>query len=128
MVDYDWPNSDAGGSGIFTLCDQFLHLGAMKLSAEGELTLPVSDTEVDNLDRGFTSLGAFAALRTTGPVYFIGRAGMVSGEIDPNRDDTEPALGVGLGFTGAGLDWEVKYTAYEVENVDVDIISVGLLF
>lgn len=128
MVDYDVQNSDAGINGTFTLGYEFLNLGAADLAVEGELSLPVLDTEINNVDRGFESLGVFAALRTAGPVYFVGRAGLVNGEIDPGTDDTEPALGAGVGFSGGGLRWEVEYTAYEVENVDVDAISVGLSF
>lgn len=127
LTDYDVPNSDAGISGIFTLGHEFHRSRNIRVAVEGELSLPLLDTEVNNNDFGFESLGAFAALRTTGPVYFIGRAGMVHGEIE-SASDTEPALGLGVGFTSGGFKWEVGYTAYEVDNVDVDILSVGLRF
>lgn len=131
LVDYDLPSSDPGINGSFMLGYEFLNLGVADIAVEGELSTSLVDGEVDtpfgSSDLEFESLGAYLSARTAGPIYAIGRVGIVNGEIN-QTDDTEPAMGIGIGFSTVGLRWELEYTAYEVENVDIDYISLGLSF
>ncbi|GIX22746.1 MAG: hypothetical protein KatS3mg121_1529 [Gammaproteobacteria bacterium] len=127
LVDYDLPDSDPGVSGVFVLGSPFWRNRDLQLALEGELTLPVVDSEVGGNDAGFESLGVFGALRTRGPVHFIGRVGLVQGEIG-TRDELAAAFGFGIGLRSGGYRWRFEYTAYTVEDVDVDVLSVGLQF
>lgn len=129
MIEYDLvgTNSDPAFNGGAMVRYDFLDLDAATVSVEGELLTSVIDGEIGNLDASFDSLGAFASVRSRGEVYVVGRAGIANSEI-AQLDDTEVAFGIGVGFNAMGLNWEAAYTAYEVQEVDVDFFSVGLLF
>ena len=127
LVDFDTPDSDPAINGGIMIGKDFWRLGIFKAGIEGEFTTSVVDGEIGNTDADFQSLGGYGYIRSRGPVYFIGRLGIVSAEVN-DIDDTDTSIGVGVGFRGLGLDWEVEYTQYEVEWLDVDMISVGILF
>lgn len=127
IVDYDVSNSDAGLGGSFMLGKEIWDIGVADIAIEGEMVQSLTDPEIGNSDVGFESIGAYASLRTMGPVYAIARAGIVNAEIGA-EDDQDISIGFGVGFSTLGLRWEVEYTTYEVENVDVDYITLGLSF
>jgi len=128
LVDFNTSNSDPAINGGIMIGKDFWRLGIFKAGIEGEFTTSVVDGEIDNTDADFQSLGGYGYIRSRGPVYFIGRLGIVSAEVGDVADDTDISIGAGVGFRGLGLDWEVEYTQYEVETYDVDMISVGILF
>ena len=127
IVDYDTANSDAGVAGSFMFGKEMWDIGAADIAIEGEIVQSLVDPELGNVDNGFESIGGYISLRTAGPLYVIGRAGLVSAEIG-TVDDQDISLGFGVGFSMGGLRWEVEYTTYEVQNTDVDYISLGLSF
>jgi hypothetical protein len=127
LVDYDVSGSDPGVNGSVQLGYEILNLIAADIAIEGELTTSLADGEIIGQDVGFESTGVYASLRTAGPVYFIGRVGYADTEIE-NVDDSGTSMGVGVGFSTLGLRWEVEYTTYEVKDVDVDYITLGLSF
>ena len=127
-ADYDY-----GVQGSVQLGYEFLNLGLADIALEGELTTSITDAEDSNGligDTSFDSTGLYASIRTAGPIYVIGRLGYVNGEISTptgSVDDSSVSKGIGIGFSG-GLRFEIEYTTYEVENVDVEFISLGLSF
>jgi hypothetical protein len=127
LVDYDVPGSDAGVNGSFQIGAEVADLKFADVALEAEFSTSVVDPEVYNQDNSFESLGVYGSLRTAGPVYFIGRAGLVNAEIENYDDDTSLSMGLGIGFS-AGLRWEIEYTTYEVEDVDVNYVTLGLSF
>lgn len=135
LVDYDVSGSDPGVNGSVKLGYEVFDLIAADIAVEAELSTSLTDGEIPvmgtSFDASLDTMGVYASLITAGPVYFIGRVGYVDAEIDiggVSFDDSGTSMGVGLGFSTAGLRWEVEYTTYEVENVDVNYITLGLSF
>lgn len=135
LVDYDVSGSDPGVNGSVQLGYEFLDLGVADIAIEGELSTSLADGEIFGTDVSLDTLGVFASLRTAGPVYVIGRVGMVDAEVEGGGisiDDTNTSMGVGIGFSTAGLRWEIEYTTYEIEtsltDIDIDYITLGLSF
>lgn len=127
LVDYDTSSSDPAVNGSFQLGYEILDLVAADIAIEGEISTSLVDGEIGTADAGFESTGVYASLRTAGPVYFIGRIGFVDAEIE-GFDDSDTSMGVGVGFSTMGLRWEVEYTTYEIETLDVNYITLGLAF
>lgn len=127
VVDIDFSAADAGVGGSFMLGKEVIDLVAADIAIEGELTESLSDPEIGNSEISFSSKALYASLRTAGPIYVIGKLGVASAEFE-NTDDTGSSLGVGVGFSLGGLRWEVEYTTFEVENTDVNYITLGLSF
>ena len=127
-VDYDY-----GVQGSVQLGYEIINLGLADIAIEGELTTAITDAEDSGGvfgDLSFESTGLYASIRSAGPVYVIGRVGYVNGEITGpggSVDDSSVSKGIGVGFSG-GLRFEIEYTTYEVENIDVEYISLGLSF
>lgn len=131
VVDYDIAGSDPGVNGSVQLGYEIFDLIAADIAIEAELSTSLADGEVLNADASLETLGVYASLRTAGPVYFIGRIGQVDAEVDAGGvtfDDSNISMGAGIGFSTAGLRWEVEYTTYEVENTDINYITLGLSF
>jgi hypothetical protein len=131
VVDYDVSGSDPGVNGSVQLGYEVLDLIAADIAIEGELTTSLTDGEILGQDASFESKGVYVSLRTAGPVYFIGRVGYVDAEAEIGGlsfDDSDTSMGAGIGFSTAGLRWEVEYTTYEIENTDINYITLGLSF
>ncbi len=126
VIDIDAPSSDPGINGSVQVGYEAWDLGVADIAIEGELSTSLVEAEVLNNDVSFETLGVYASIRTAGPIYAIGRVGIVNAEIE-NTDDTDTAIGIGIGFS-TGLRCEIEYTSYEVEGIDVDYISVGFSF
>ncbi len=113
---------------------EFMDLLIFDLAAEVEFTTSLTEGEADNEDFSNVSFGAFASFRTAGPIYFIGRVGIVDTEIDfedtNNLDDTATALGLGIGFS-TGFRWELEFTSYDYGD-DIggssEYLSLGFSF
>ncbi|MBN1378632.1 MAG: hypothetical protein JXA04_05300 [Gammaproteobacteria bacterium] len=137
VAEFDAPDTDPGVAAYLMVGKEMWNIGAADIAIEGEAGVTVIDGEYgpNNDDLSFSTFGAYAALRTKGPVYVIGRAGVVRSEVDaagaPSTVDdtsTDPSFGIGVGFGGMGLKWEVLFTSYGTDGSDVDVISLGLLF
>jgi hypothetical protein len=127
LIDYDAPDSDMGVNGSFQIGADVADLKFADIALEAEFATSLLEGEIFNQDADFQSLGVYGSLRTAGPVYFIGRAGLANVEIN-EEDDTDLSLGFGIGFSTVGLRWEIEYTTYEVEDLDINYISLGLSF
>ena len=126
-IDFDVPLADTGTATSVQIGYEFLDLALVDVSAELELTNSATKVEINNQEYGFSSKGIFAAARTIGPIYAIGRAGLISAEVDGSSDNGT-AISVGLGFS-TGLRWEVEYTTYALDDSeDIKYISLGLHF
>lgn len=140
VADIDAPSTDPAVVGYIMVGKEMWDIGAADIAIVGEAGLSIIDGEYANEDASFSSLGAYASLRTKGPVYVIGRAGVVRADLNTvnlpaappenliEGTDTDISFGIGVGFGGAGLKWEILYTTYGTGNTDVDVLSLGLLF
>lgn len=127
-VNYDLSPSSAGTGGSAVIGYRIFDMGAARLSIEGEISRSLEEGEIFNRTVKFGSQGAYLALRTAGPLFFTGRIGVVNAEIEPVGDETGASAGVGIGFNVLGLNWALDYTRFEVLDIDVDYISMGISF
>ncbi|HEX7027050.1 MAG TPA: hypothetical protein VF268_07395, partial [Gammaproteobacteria bacterium] len=130
-VDYDIGGSDPGVNGSFRLGFEVFDLVAADIAVEAEVSTSLTDGEIGGADASLDTTGVYASLITAGPVYFIGRVGYVDAEVDiggTTFDDSGTSMGAGIGISTAGLRWEIEYTTFEVENVDINYITLGLSF
>lgn len=140
VADFDAPNTDPGVAAYLMIGKEMWNIGAADISLEAEAGVTVIDGEFGGEDASFNSYGAYGSLRTKGPFYVIGRAGVVRAEVDTAAPDpappaervsgtsTDPSFGIGFGFSSIGMKWEVLFTSYGTGGSDVDVISLGLLF
>lgn len=135
VIDIDAPNADPGVAAYLMVGKEMWDIGAADVAIEGEAGFTVVDGEIDNQETSFDTVGAYMSLRTKGPFYLIGRGGVTTSGIDTVQtgqdvedDETKPTFGIGFGFSGIGLKWEVLFTSYGTGNTDVDVVSLGLLF
>ncbi len=127
MVNFDLPGSTPALNSSVMIGKEIWDIGVADIGFEGELTQSVTDGEIGNSDAKFKSMGGYAFLRTAGPVYAIAKIGMTNAEIN-DVDDSNSSSSLGLGVSTGGLRWEIEYTQYRVENLDIDMISLGLSF
>jgi len=110
--------------------DFALELEAGKTASDGE----ASNTSGQKADFSSTTAGIYLSARTTGPIYAIGRIGIVKTKIDfdassgqTNIDDNGIAVGAGIGFS-TGLRTELELTSYDVDEEQAYYLSLGLAF
>lgn len=131
VVDYDIAGSDPGVNGSFKLGFEIFDLVAADIAIEAEVSTSLTDGEIFGADASLDTRGIYASLITAGPVYFIGRLGYVDAEVDiggVSFDDSGSSMSAGVGFSTAGLRWEIEYTTFEVEDTDINYITLGLSF
>lgn len=130
-VDYDVEDSDPGLNGSVQLAFDIFDIGIADIAVEGELSTSLNDGEIGGSDVSFQSAGLYTSLRTAGPVYVIARVGYVSSEIEFENgatvDDDGVATGLGVGFS-LGLRMELEYTTYEIEDSDINYLTLGFAF
>lgn len=107
-------------------------------AVEAEYTQSIEGGDVDlpgglSDDWDFSSFGLFGAVRSAGPVYVKGRAGIVRNELEVSgvsEDATGGAIGAGVGFSLLGLEMSVDWTRYlEQDDLDsVDYFTIGARF
>lgn len=98
------------------------------LGIEAEITTTVDDGEFAGQDVQLDTLGLYAAFRTAGPVYLIGKAGVIRNELEigsVSDSDTGSAIGAGVGFSIGIAQFELEYTRIDE---DIDFVSLGLRF
>lgn len=79
-------------------------------------------------DVSIDTLAAYGTFRSAGPVYFIGKAGVLREEVDigpVSESDTGLSAGVGVGFSLGVAQIELEYTMIEQ---DVSFLSAGIRF
>ena len=126
-IEYDVPASSSGVNASLQLAFDIFDLGIADIALEAEYSTSLSDGRIGIDEVSFESTGLYAALRTAGPIYAIVRAGYVDAKIGSIADDSGSALGVGVGFSG-GLRMEIEYTKYEIDNIDIEYLTVGFAF
>lgn len=131
LADYDEVESDKGINTSLLLGYEFLNLALADLAIEGEISKSVTDGErMTGQAIGLNTKGIYTALRTAGPVYFIGRVGYASTEIDGSpqlEDDTGTSTGIGIGFSG-GIRFELELTRYKYFAQDIQYLTLGISF
>lgn len=135
VVDYDISGSDPGVNGSVKLGFEVFDLIAADIAVEAELSTSLTDGEIPfmgtSFDASLDTMGVYASLITAGPVYFIGRVGYIDAEVDVGGvsfDDSGTSMGAGIGISTAGLRWEIEYTTFEIEDIDINYITLGLSF
>lgn len=115
---------------------EFLDLVAVDIGAEVEYTSSITEGEISNNEYNYESIGLIFSLRTAGPVYFIGRAGMQKQEVDFTNDsiaipesvfssdDRATVVGAGIGFS-TGVRWEIQLDAHTYQNKDDTLGNEG---
>lgn len=79
-------------------------------------------------DVSVDTLALYGVFRSAGPVYFIGKAGILREEVErgPNSStDSGLSAGVGIGFSLGVAQIEVQYTLIEE---DISFLSAGVRF
>lgn len=98
------------------------------LGIEAEFTKTIDDGRFAGQDVQVDTLGLFAAFRTAGPVYLIGKAGVVRNEVEVGSvsdSDTGTAIGAGVGFSIGIAQFELEFTRLDD---DIDFLSLGVRF
>ncbi|HBA33509.1 MAG TPA: hypothetical protein DCZ12_05190 [Gammaproteobacteria bacterium] len=130
-VDFDADGIDPTTIVSGQLGYEFLDLIAADIATELEITRSISDGESDSGDYSYASQALYLSARSIGPIYVIGRAGVIAAEVDYNSggsvDDTGVAYGVGVGFS-TGIRFELELTRYEFEDTDTTTLTLGVHF
>jgi hypothetical protein len=97
------------------------------IGVQVEASTTIDDGAVGPYDVSIDTLAAYGVFRTAGPVYFIGKAGVLREEIDAvqSASDTGLSFGAGVGFSLGVAQIEVEYTIIEE---DVSFLSAGIRF
>ncbi|MBA3581339.1 MAG: hypothetical protein H0W44_02685 [Gammaproteobacteria bacterium] len=111
---------------------EFLNLAVADLAFEAEYSRSLSDATIEpvvgpKVEAGFQSTAVYISARSAGPVYVIARLGAAQAEIGDLAEDTGTAFGVGAGFS-LGIRWELEYTQYDIDEIEVKYLSLGLAF
>lgn len=112
---------------------EFINLPGLNIGAELQLVTSLTDGDMNLRNYSYESVGAFLSLRTSGPVYFIGRMGYIDAQITPENantiDDNGTAVGLGIGFN-TGIRWELELDGVQYNDTENKglFLSVGLSF
>ncbi len=115
-----------------TLGYEFLNLVAADMAVEVDYSRSLSQGEADNDKYDYSSTGLFLSLRTIGPLYAIGRAGVVKNTFDFDSgaeiDTDGTALTAGVGFS-LGVRTELTLTRYDLDGEGkTDALNVSVSF
>ena len=131
VVNIDAKGVDPATIGSVQLGYEFLDLAVVDVATELELARSISDGESDAGDYSYSSKALYLSARTLGPIYVIGRAGIIDVEVDFDNagksDDNGVAYGVGVGFS-TGIRVEIEVTRYEFDSSDTTTVTLGLHF
>lgn len=131
IINFEAKGVDPTTIGSVQLSYEFLDLVAADIATELEVTKSIADGESDAGDYSYSSKALYLSARTLGPIYVIGRAGVIDVEVDfdnaGSSDDKGMAYGVGIGFS-TGIRVELEVTQYEFENSDTTVVTLGLHF
>jgi len=86
------------------------------------------NTWMGPIDVSINTLAAYGVFRSAGPVYFIGKAGVLREEVEVgsySESDTGLSFGAGIGFSLGVAQIEIEYTLIEE---DVSFLSAGIRF
>jgi outer membrane immunogenic protein len=103
-------------------------LVAGDLGVEAEFTTSIDDGSFWGNDVNVNTQAVYGAFRTAGPVYVIGKVGLLREEVEIgsiSETDTGMSAGVGVGFSVGLAQLELQYTVVEE---DISYLSVGVRF
>lgn len=98
------------------------------IGVQVEASTSIDDGAFGPYDVSINTLAAYGVFRSAGPVYFIGKAGVLREEIDVgpiSESDTGLSFGAGIGFSLGVAQIEIEYTVIEE---DVSFLSAGIRF
>lgn len=131
IVDYEASGFDPITVASGQLGYEFIDLVAVDVAAEVEVTQSLNSADGPGGEYDYQSAGLYLSARTLGPVYVIGRAGMIKADIKRDNgadiDDSGSVLSLGLGFS-TGLRWELEMSTYDFKDSDVTMVTLGLSF
>ena len=129
VIDIDASGYDPTIIGSVQLGYEFIDVIAADFGFDLEVSESLEDGDgPGGNDYDFEQVGLFASVRSAGPIYVIGRAGIVDTTITlggSEDSDSGTAYGVGIGFS-TGLRWEVEYTTYDYNDIDINQLTLGL--
>lgn len=112
-----------------------LPIPVLDLAVEAEYMTTLSDgSGPAGTDYSASSLGAYAAFRTPGPIYFKLKAGLADTTVDVGGTDfseTLNVLGLGAGFSIGLAAVEAEWTMYQEGSdigANINMLSVGVKF
>jgi hypothetical protein len=97
-------------------------------AVEAEFTTSIDDGSFLGNDVNVNTQAVYGAIRTAGPVYVIGKLGVLREEVEIGSisdSDTGVSAGIGVGFSIGLAQMEVQYTVVEE---DISYLSVGVRF
>jgi hypothetical protein len=98
------------------------------VGVQAEFTTSIDDGSAGVNDVSIDTQAIYGAFRTAGPVYVIGKVGLLRHEIEVgpiSESDSGLAAGIGIGFSVGVVQLELEYA--QVEE-DVGYLSLGLRF
>jgi len=129
IMDNDSSGFDDGVSGGVALGYEFRGITIGDLAIEGLFTQSVTDADAPNgQDWEIETVGLYGIFRSAGPVYFKGKAGLQSIDIEIDRksdDELEFSVGAGLGFSTGIFQFELDYTRVE-DQINYIALQVNL--
>jgi outer membrane immunogenic protein len=136
-VGIDFDDNDSAWKGFagyivdMPVVDFGIEAGYVDFGAPSETVLG-EEFELD-----VTGLSAFAVLGVDWGFFgMFAKAGMVSWDVDfildgvdlGSEDGSDSAYGVGFRLTFSSVEVRAEYEVFDVEEVDVDMVSVGVLW
>lgn len=97
-------------------------------AVEAEFTTSIDDGSFLGNDVNVDTQAIYGAIRTAGPVYVIGKLGVLREEVEIGSisdTDTGMSAGIGVGFSVGLAQLELQYTVVEE---DISYLSVGVRF
>ncbi len=126
VVTNDRSGFDNAVNGGVLVGYEFLDLKIADLAAEGVYTTTLSEGDVSGVpgDWDVDTIAAYGVLRTVGPIYLKGRAGVARSKAQTSvrsYDNTDFSAGLGAGFSVGIAQFEFDYTF-----VSDDLSFIGL--
>lgn len=133
-VDLDRGGHDPARTGGVRLGAEVLDVGAAEIDLELDLATDIDPgSTATGRDWHFRSAGAHVALRTAGPLYLIGRAGVARQRVETDLGDdhaTRRGVGLGLGLSAGLLQLELLAQRYPDSGAleDITWLTAALRF
>lgn len=98
-------------------------------SQEGDVLQVPASAEADGLSAfvvGGVDFGLFGLFAKAGMVSWD--AELDFGGLIESQDGTDPAYGIGMRLTFSSLETRLEYEVFDFDDVDLDMVSLGLLW
>ncbi len=129
IMDNDDSGFDDGVSGGLALGYEFRSVGIGDLAIEGIYTQSLTDADAPNdQEWEIETVALYGVFRSAGPVYFKGKGGLQSIDIEIDResdDELEFSIGAGVGSSTGIFQFELEYTRIE-DQINFIALQVNL--